>query len=448
MKYILLLRSLVILIVLLSCPAFAQHTIKGTFSGSIAIHEVSLEQYGLQPKVIVSSKVDQNMFQLTIPSHLTRGVYKLHYKTTQASSGFDLLVNNKEDIEFIMPLSSNQFTLPQFSKSKQNTLWFTHQQEFSISSQKIAVLKQAWVQYPDKTDAIVQHIETSIQTLITYQKNQLKGLKKLAPFVGLILANSQPQETFNSTVSEEQLDDYIINQYWTGIQTNNVDLLNTPIFNNLIYKYINIHLKKYQNESKSIQNKALKTCIDQILKHFTQKETHSFAVNYLSQGFKQLGNEDVLQYIDETYALTEQCEHPDALTMRLEGYKKLKPGNLAPAILRSGKNILQSETGKQTLLIFWASWCPHCMQEIPELNQYAESNNLSLVAVSLDTEEDSYLQVKNKLTSMTHYCDYKKWESKPVKDYYIKGTPTYFLIDKEGRIIQKYTSIEEVKQHL
>lgn len=448
MKSILYLRYLVFLIALLSCPVFAQHTIKGTFSGPIAIQEISLEQYGLKPTVIATSKVNNNTFQLTIPNHLTKGVYKLLYKTTQASSGFDLLVNNKADIEFTMPLSSNQFTPPQFSKSEQNNLWFNYQQQFSISSQKIAVLKQAWQQYPNKTDDIIQSIEKSIQALITDRRNQLNELKKSAPFIALLLANSQPQEVFNSTVSEEQLDDYFIGQYWTGIETNNTVLLNTPIFNNLIFQYINLHLKKYQNETKSIQNKALKTCIDQVLKHFTQKETKSFAINYLSQGFKQLGNEDVLQYIDETYALAEQCERPDALNMRLEGYKKLKPGNLAPAILNAGKNMLQSKTGKQTLLVFWASWCPHCMQEIPELNRYAKANDLSLVAVSLDTEKESYLQVKNELTSMTHYCDYKKWESIPVKDYYIKGTPTYFLIDKDGRILQKYTSVQEVKQHL
>ena len=116
--------------------------------------------------------------------------------------------------------------------------------------------------------------------------------------------------------------------------------------------------------------------------------------------------------------------------------------------MESGKNILEHSTNQQTLLVFWASWCPHCMEEIPQLYRVMQDKNIRVVAISLDTDKNVYDPVKEKLSDMIHYCDFKKWDSQPVSDYYIKGTPTYFLLDKDNKIIHKYTSFKAVQSNL
>jgi len=54
-----------------------------------------------------------------------------------------------------------------------------------------------------------------------------------------------------------------------------------------------------------------------------------------------------------------------------------------------GKTYKLSEfKGKPTILVFWASWCPHCRKEMPQLkglyNQ--EGGDIQIIAMSMDKE--------------------------------------------------------------
>lgn len=428
--------------------SLAQNQIKGSFTGPITIEEVILEKYGLQPQIIQTSRVLNNSFSINIPHDIAKGVYKLSYKSGQSSSGFDLIINNKENIVFTLPLSSSQFINPEFKAYTLNKIWYNQQAHFQKLNQKIATLKQAWVLYPDQSDAIVAELEKSLINLVNQQSIDLQNLSITHPYIAFLIKNKQLPEGFNPQIHPEEQESYSINQFWTNINTNNVDLINTPFLNTHIYNYINYHIQKSKNATTQNRNTILTSCVDKILDHFSNPETRKYTVNYLTQGFKQLGNEFVLQYLDETYAEIEQCDNPNDLNLRLEGYKKLKPGNQAPPILVSNKNIIEQETGQETILVFWASWCPHCMEEIPQLNNWVKDKSINIVAVSLDYEESHFNKAKMNLTEMYHYCDFKKWESKPVKDYFIKGTPTYFHLDKNNKIKQKYTSFDAIKAGL
>ncbi len=425
-----------------------QHTIEGKFTGDFIIDEVSLLQYGLKSQTIATIQVTNNTFSLSIPKDATLGIYKFNYKAGQSQSGFDLIVNNKEDIKFSIILSPTGFIPPVFSKSEVNTQWLIEQNSAMAINKKIQVLQQAWIAYPDRKDKIVPTLEKKILKLNGAQSDQINRLNKTYPFVATVLRNIQPNRLINPSISVDKQDSLFIAQYWDHINTNDLSLLNTPIFNDLIFRYIDYYLQKDKQLPKHEKDARLKQCVDHILSSFTQEDTKAFAINYLTMGFKQIGNEDVLQYIDETYSNTEQCDNPNALNERLEGYKKLKSGNKAPAIIESGKDILAHNSDQQTVLIFWASWCPHCMEEIPQLYAHLKDKNIRIVAVSLDTDSKAYNPIKEKLSDMVHYCDFKKWDSKPVEDYYIKGTPTYFLLDKNNTIVKKYTSFKTLKDSL
>ena len=429
--------------------ALAQHTITGTFKGEIPINQVALEQYELTPTLITTVNVVNNQFSMTIPQDITLGVYRLIYKSGQSQSSFDIIINNQEDIDFILPLSSHQFIPPSFSKSEMNMMLTEHQTYFATSLNKIETLKQTWKTYPDKQDKIIQTIEKEILKRIKTYTKEINTFSSNDPFIDVLIKNTQPVPTFNPKLASELQDSLYMAHYWDNININDPLLLNTPLINNLVYSYISYYLQSNKNNGNlPQQNQILKNQIDHIFSHIINKDTKAYVVNYLTTGFKQMGNEEILQYLDETYSSIDQCDNPNALTTRLEGYKKLKPGNIAPAIIESGKNILEHQTDQQTIIAFWASWCPHCMQDMPQLNAYAKEHNIRVVAVSLDSKQDQFNKGKERLTSIIHYCDFEKWESQPVKDYYVKGTPTFFLLDKNNRIIKKYISLDTLKQTL
>jgi len=97
--------------------------------------------------------------------------------------------------------------------------------------------------------------------------------------------------------------------------------------------------------------------------------------------------------------------------------------------------------GKIILLNFWATWCPSCKEDITELitiyKQYKDSD-LEIIGISLDKKGlgvvDSFVQeMKIPYTILLG-------DEMVVKSYGgFKGVPTTFLIDKNGRIVKRYS---------
>lgn len=98
--------------------------------------------------------------------------------------------------------------------------------------------------------------------------------------------------------------------------------------------------------------------------------------------------------------------------------------------------------GKVVLLDFWASWCGPCRRENPNVtriySQYHDKG-FEVFSVSLDSDAASWkLAIEaDKLVWPNHVSDLKKWQSKAAAIYGVRSIPSTFLLDKEGRIVQR-----------
>ena len=130
----------------------------------------------------------------------------------------------------------------------------------------------------------------------------------------------------------------------------------------------------------------------------------------------------------------------------------MKIGSQAPEITinANGKTIgLKDIKTTNVILVFWASWCSNCEQQLPELQNYIkDKSNITVVAISLDEDKEKYEEAIKKYPNMQHVCDYKKWEGKNVNDYYIYGSPTFILLDKERKIMGKFSSFNELVKEI
>ncbi len=105
---------------------------------------------------------------------------------------------------------------------------------------------------------------------------------------------------------------------------------------------------------------------------------------------------------------------------------------------------LASYKGKVVLLDFWATWCPPCRMELPnfvELSHTYKSKGFEAIGLSVGEDPKT---VKDFLAS--NGIDYTvAITNGKVEQAYggIRGIPTTFLIDKKGRIAQKYVGYHD-----
>jgi len=131
-------------------------------------------------------------------------------------------------------------------------------------------------------------------------------------------------------------------------------------------------------------------------------------------------------------------------------YRNVVIGAKAPDFpIVAGKVNMYDLKSDYVLLVFWASWCPHCVQEIPRLKMVLEQlkdKKIAVVFISLDEEESAWKSFiyQQKLDNYIHLCDFKKWKGEVVKMYNVYATPTMYLLDKEKKILAKPLFAEQL----
>ena len=105
---------------------------------------------------------------------------------------------------------------------------------------------------------------------------------------------------------------------------------------------------------------------------------------------------------------------------------------------------LKSENNKITILNFWATWCPPCIDELPSLNNLSKdlmADDIDVLAVSMDRGNSSKLikfLEKNGGENLVFFQD-KNWSAG--KNIPIKGLPVTLIVKNRDdflKIIYKH----------
>ncbi len=103
--------------------------------------------------------------------------------------------------------------------------------------------------------------------------------------------------------------------------------------------------------------------------------------------------------------------------------------------------------GTPTVLVFWASWCPHCRREMPQLKElYEEGGDIQILAVSMDKDQEALRNYLDELEP--NFPIFVRNEELANCIGGVRGIPTLFVLDKDFSTAEKFvgeTSNEKLK---
>jgi thiol-disulfide isomerase/thioredoxin len=99
---------------------------------------------------------------------------------------------------------------------------------------------------------------------------------------------------------------------------------------------------------------------------------------------------------------------------------------------------LSKQKGKVILIDFWAVWCPPCVKGIPHLKEiYKEqkSKGFEIIGISLDAKKETAAKyIQDKALNWKMACSGKAWFDDIVRMYNVNLIPSYWLIDRKGKL--------------
>jgi thiol-disulfide isomerase/thioredoxin len=262
---------------------------------------------------------------------------------------------------------------------------------------------------------------------------------------------------------------YVKSHYWDKVMFNDNRLVRTPFFENKVDEYFKNYISR---EPDSIINE-----LDYMLTFAkTGKEIYTFLLfkftnKYIAPEF--MGQDKVFVHLYEKFFLagdTVLLNENSKKSLRDRYYSLLSNllGKAAPVLVlndvKDNRFALHNVKANYTFVAFWDPTCGHCKEDIPKLDSIYQASwknqDIKVLAVNINAKEltawKSFISEHHLEGWLNGYqtdedLNREINEKRPTtirQLYGIVKTPTYYLLDKDKKIIAKDLTIEQFNDFL
>lgn len=430
-----------LILILAFMPSFlmAQHHIEGTFSPANDFTYAFLYKSNPTGAIYVDrAKVAENgEFKIILDSTNTAGIYKIVYGVPQEEHNFDLIYSGDEDVVLEFSLDKGL----DFKESNENKLWASYTNSIEMINRAIS---NFYTQESDDEDAFKDIFKTLNETQDAFE------LASKGTLASVFIKANKPYipKAFEdvSTYSKNLKRTYLEN-----VDFSNPLLQSSEFLSDRVMAYV---FGMTPNPSEEFYKQQIDNLVNYIGPE--NAEIKMVLLQAVWNNMVNIEEMSVANYIADTY-LMELAKNAknDLLVSQLTVYQNTALGTIAqdfPIEMTVGGTMVKSSLhglkgSDHYVLIFWSSECSHCLQELPEIRKTVEELSESKVKVIAYALEDDTVTWKREISNypkFIHVLGLGKWEN-PITDVYgVELTPTYFILDKDKRIIAKPQSLQEV----
>lgn len=212
----------------------------------------------------------------------------------------------------------------------------------------------------------------------------------------------------------------------------------------IIGSWVQLHLNVVKDDTVLVEQFAA------ITNRMTNPKLYTDFVGKVTYFLTQYGKDDLIAGIASTVVNSGKITAYEGKTMQV--YVQALVGSQAPDIALPDGKVLKShelaiENTEQTLIVFFASDCGHCEEMMKQLQaQYKtlQDRHIRIIALSADTDEAVFLKAKSSFPWADTHCDFKGMSGINFKIFAVPGTPTFILLDKQGKVELRAATLKEV----
>ncbi len=234
----------------------------------------------------------------------------------------------------------------------------------------------------------------------------------------------------------------------------NSPLVPYALFHKLLAKYNADLQQAEETENRSnIQEQWTKT-LEQFVTQYPKADNTSDALLQLAVSYEFLGMPDkALPWYEKLAANYQGTPSAARGAGALHRLKLIgQPLQLSGTALGGGTLDTNNYRGKVLAVIFWATNCKPCTEELPqmiELYRKYHAQGFEIIGVNLDTEPNSAKQyIQQFRVPWQHIAEPGGFESPPAQKFGIITLPTMFLVDRQGKVVSSSASLEELKEQV
>ncbi|TYB76033.1 TlpA family protein disulfide reductase [Bizionia gelidisalsuginis] len=432
-------KNFLFILTFLPTLLLAQHTISGSFSPAKEYKFAFL--YRVTPNAatfITNADVSSDgTFKMALDKSIVSGTFRLVYAQPQEDNYFDFIYNGKEDIAF----DFNKNDGVKFTTSSENKMYASYNKSIALINQSIRNYYGSQKVDKDGYKSIFAILSKTQNEFEKASKGMLVNhfIKACRPYIPSV---HEDVTTFSNNIK---------NYYFTNIDFSDDALQNSNFLIKNATSYV------YGFVDRNVLNASYKENIDVAVKAIgNNPKVKKTILDIMWRKFAETGNESIANYITDNYLLDLAKADQDRKIMdAIVPFKNISLGKVAPDFditlnINESTKLSALDSSENYILVFWSTNCSHCLEEVPQLEDYIKpiaKEKILVIAIALENDKARWDEMITDFPEFIHVFGEGKWNNEIGDNYNISGTPSYFILNSNKEIVAKPYDITSVKNY-